>query len=132
MHKQIRTFPHGIVSNHPAILVKPWKKMAINRHVLRSIGSPKHIQFWWSASEKTLLIGNAQIETPFSFGVSEYSYKTKGNMNIRSLIFLKALINTVKWQENAAYAMLGEYVPELDMVAFRTVDAVKMEVNADV
>jgi hypothetical protein len=115
------------MSNHPAILIKPWKKMAINRNVLRSLGSPKYIQFWWSDSENTLLISNAKNDTPSTYCISDYSYKLKGNMNIRSLVFLRAVINTTQWHENTAYAILGEYVPELDMVAFRASEAIKTD-----
>jgi len=124
-----RGFPHGVVSTKPAIRVKPGVKMAMNRHVLRSLGNPRYIQFWWSPSENTLLIGSSPEKERSSFEVSDYSYRTKGNMNIRSTMFVKAIMNVAQWDDHVVYSILGEYIPKLGMVAFRTNSAVETEVT---
>ena len=125
--KMKRIFPYGVISTKPAIRVKPGVKMAMNRNVLRALSNPRYIQFWWSPSKKTLLIGNAADNDQSSFEVSDYSYSRKGNMNIRSIVFINAIMSATKWHGCKTYSILGEYVPELDMVAFRTEDAVETE-----
>jgi hypothetical protein len=129
--KKKRIFPYGVFSDQPAMRVKPGVKVSMNRNVLRSLGYPKHIQFWWADSEKTLLIGSAPSDVPSSLVISNYSYRVKGNINFRNALFLNSIAAVTKWQNGAAYSMLGEYVPELDMVAFRTESAVEMEVTAN-
>jgi hypothetical protein len=130
MRNKKRGFPHGILTSQPAILVKPWKKMAINRKVLRSLGSPRYIQFWWAAAENTLFIGGSDEKQPTTYEISDYCYRTKGNTNIRSRTFLKAIIRAANLDKDTAYAILGEYMPELGMVAFKTGDAIRMEADA--
>ena len=126
-----RVFPYGVASPKPAIRIKPGLKMALNRNVLRSLGNPSHIQFWWEPSKKALLVGSAPPDALSSYKISDYCYTVKGNINIRSTTFINAIMSATKWHKNKTYAILGDYIPELDMVAFRADDAVEMEVDVN-
>ncbi len=123
-----KNFPYGAVSNKPVIRVKPGVNMSVNKNVLRSLSNPTHIQFFWSKSARALMIGTAHSESDYGIGVSNYCYSRRGNMNLRSSVFLNAIMAITQWERNMAYALEGEYVPELNMVAFRIDDAVKMEI----
>ena len=121
------SFPYGVVSSRPAIRVSPGVKVAINRNVLRALGTPKHIQFWWSLSERLLLIGSAPSQSHYSIEISDHCYRLHGNTNFRNSKLMNAIMSVTQWNSNMTYAILGEYDPVLNMVIFPICDAVESE-----
>jgi len=120
-------FPHSVASDRPAIRVIPGAKVAINRNVLLALGTPKHIQFWWSFSERLLLIGNAPSQSPYSIEISDHCYRLHGNTNFRNSKLMNAIMGVTQWSSNITYAILGKYDPVLNMVVFPICDAVESE-----
>ena len=115
----------------PAIRVKLGKEMTINKMVLHALNDPKNLQLWWSKSEDAILIGGVAEKTHASIGVGNYCYKTKQCLKLVSRKLLKTILNTTNWNNNAVYVIVGEYVPTLDMVAFKLNDTVELEVEAN-
>ena len=105
--------------------------MPISRKVLISIGKPPYIQFWWSESQRVLFIGAAAEETPLSFKVQKRYYETRNGFKIRNVQFLQTIMRIADWDENMICVVKGEYIPKLNMMAFRLDNADVMEVSSE-
>ena len=127
----VATAPH-IRMNQPAIRMKLGTEISINRRVLYALGNPQYINFWWSESQRVLLIGAATEETLLSFRIRERYYASKTGYKIERHQFLQAVMRIAGWHDNMICVVKGSYIPELDMVAFKLDDAEKMEVATSV
>ena len=105
--------------NQPAFRIKLGKEMSINKKVLRTLGNPEHILFWWNKSKRVLFIGTSLDETPLSFRIGPSYYNSRTIFKIRKRRFIQELMKLSKWQYNMIYAVCGEYISELNMVAFK-------------
>jgi len=94
----------------------------IYKNVIKVLGTPDYLDFWWSEREKALLIAAAKIPDSNSLYIAGYTnLDTKGLRmgNKKLLTTLKALLGL---EADVGYKAWGEYYTELKMVAFR-VDA---------
>jgi len=123
--------PHIGGMKQPAIRLKLGLEMPISRKVLTCIGRPPHIHFWWSEPQRVLFIGAATEETPLSFKVWKRYYETRAGFKIRNVQFLQTIMKIAGWDENMICAVKGEYIPKLNMMAFRLDDADIMDVNSE-
>jgi len=119
----------NIKSNHPGIRVRLGKEMSINKKVLHTLGDPDKLLFWWSESERALLIGIACDETPLTIKVNNRYYDTKTGLRIEKSNFVQTIIKIAGWRQDMIYTVMGEYISELNMVAFKLDDAECMEVS---
>ena len=119
----------GILSGsaYPTIRVNLGKKIFINKAALRCLGSPENIHFWWSESEKVLLISSAPEKTPLSHSVGKYCYSPRQRLRIQNRDFMAAIMKITNWRAGTIYKIMGEYVPEIDMVAYRINDAMELK-----
>jgi len=108
-----------IMRNQPAIRVKWGEVMHINKKVLYALDCPEHICFWWDKSQKVLLVAAEEEETPLSFRVVKGYYTTGSGFKTERKQFLQMVMNIAGWDSNMIYVVVGEYIPELNMVAFR-------------
>ena len=118
-----------IRTNRPALRVKQGKEMSINKRVLHALGDPQYIHFWWSDSNKILLIGAAPEESPLSLKINERYYSTKTGFKIEKGIFVHKIMKIAGWHHDAIYTVVGEYISYLDMVAFNLSTAVELEME---
>ena len=114
--------------NRPAIRVKRGRWMSINKRVLYALGNPANILFWWSESSRVLLIGDSPEKTPLSIKINECYYNTKNGFQIEKSNFIQTIMRVTGWHNNMIYAVKGEYIAELNMVAFKVDDAVGVEI----
>jgi hypothetical protein len=121
----------NIKIKHPAIRIKCGKEMSINKMVLHALNNPENIHFWWSKSKRVLLISSALETTPLSFNINDHYYKTKAGFKIEKRQFIQTVIKIMDWRRDMIYAVMGEYIAELNMVAFKLDDAVKLEVDSE-
>jgi hypothetical protein len=112
------TAPH-IRTAQPAIRMKLGEEMSINRKVLYALGNPQHICFWWSSSRRVLFIGAVTEENPQSLKVSNSYYTSKSGFKLEKVQFLRAVMDIADWNKNMICVVHGEYIADLDMVAFR-------------
>ena len=122
----------NIKSNQPGIRVRLGKEMSINKRVLHALGDPDRLLFWWSESQKVLLIGEAFEATPLSIKVSNRYYDTKTGFKIEKRKFIQTIIKIAGWRQDMIYTVTGEYISELNMVAFKFDDAEGMKVKVGV
>ena len=101
----------------------------IYKNVIKALGTPDYIDFWWSEREKALLIAAAKTPDNNSLNITGYAnLDTKGLRmgNKKLLTTLKALLGL---EPDVGYKAWGEYYTELKMVAYR-VDAFQAHNNA--
>ena len=118
--------------SQPAFRMKLGREVSINKKALYALGCPEHILFWWNKSQRVLLIGVSPKETPLSFKISANYYNSKTMFKIRKHQFIKNLLKVAKWHRNAIYAVIGEYISELNMVAFRLDNAEILEFGSKI
>ena len=119
-----------IRTSQPAIRLKLGEEMSINRKVLYALSNPEHICFWWSESHRILFISAVEEETPLSFKVNKRYYTTKTGYKVGRREFLQAVMSIAGWNSKMICAAVGEYIPDLDMVAFKLDDAEIMEIRS--
>jgi len=120
-----------IRTNRPAIRLRLGKELTINKKVLYTLNNPKHIQFWWSESEKVLLIGGVTEKTPLSFKINDCYYSTKNGLRFEKRQLIQTIMNVADWRSDTVYAVDGKYIAELDMVAFKISDAMELQIELE-
>jgi len=116
----------------PKIRICEDKHLSLNRTVLRLIGKPRNIQFWWSEHENMLLVGGSDARTPQSFSVPDFYYDNSHSESLK--ISRKRLIDMIfsraDLDNNYIYTVYGSYIPGLNMVGFKVYEA-DLEVGID-
>lgn len=130
LSKIVSTSILNVKTNNPAIRLKLGKEMSVGRKALHALGDPENIQFWWSKSQRVLLISDAQPATPLSFKVNDRYYNTKTGFRIENRKFLHAIMNITGWHHDMIYSLTGEFVSAINMVAFRISDANVMKIES--
>lgn len=120
----------NINTRHPAIRISLGKRMSINKRVLYALGNPENIHFWWGKSNRVLLIGDARKKTPMSIKIDDCYYNTKNGLKIENRKFVQTIINIAGLCDDIIYIVKGEYILELNMVAFKLEDAVELEAES--
>ena len=103
----------------PTIRMRSGEMFIMNSTTLELLGRPRYLLFFWSDSEKALLIGRGEKSTPGSYKIGEYYYSHRGRVRIKDGKFIKEILSCTGWDRAKVYHCEGEYVPSLDMVAFR-------------
>lgn len=93
--------------------------IGVHKAVLRVLNSPKHLNFWWSERENALLVSASQEKTDLSVEVPSYIYVHKNGMMFRNKKLNIAICDLVKCSHKVVCRLNGEFIPELNMVAFR-------------
>jgi hypothetical protein len=105
--------------------------MSINKKVFYALGNPEYIHFWWSESQKVLLISEAPENNPLSIKIKDCYYTTKNGFKIERNNFVQVIMKIAGWRPDIIYAVTGEYIVELDMVAFKLNNAEELEVEPE-
>jgi len=105
--------------------------LAINKCTLRALGHPGFLHFWWSESEKVLLIHGSPVATPYAFKVSEYQHSPRYCFRCVRSALLTGIMYATGMTDKAIYVIDGVYHSQLNMVAFRLIDARIQEVELD-
>lgn len=106
-------------SNKLILRIKNANEIGIYKSVLWSLGRPSNIQFWWSESQKTLLVGAAKENTDTSFPIPDYIYSYQNGLKFSGRKLLKTLCLLSELNSSVVYKIKGEFIPEIDMVAFK-------------
>ena len=120
-----------IKANRSAIRLRLGKDLAVNKKVLYALNNPKHIHFWWSESEKVLLIGKAAEKTPLSFKINDCYYTTKNGLRFEKRQLIQTIMNIADWRSDTVYAVDGKYIAEIDMVAFKLTEAMELQIETE-
>ena len=120
------------IRNSPLIIyMKVDSYLGIYKSVLRSLGSPKDINFWWSESEGAFLISADNQPCDGRFAVPNSVYESNSGYTTHSKGLLNAMKDFTGWESGSKIKISGKYDPAIDMVVFKRADAVKeVVVNA--
>lgn len=104
------------------IRIRIGSDIGIYKSVLRALGSPENIFFWWSEDKKLLLIGVGDKASGMSVPIPHRCYdKTNGFVSTN-----KNLLNTIEaltgWKNGSKNKIAGKYIPEINMVVFKITD----------
>jgi len=125
---KIRDKPFMTINiNQPAIRIKMGRCMSINKKALYALSNPENILFWWSKSSRVLLISTTLKETPLSIKINECYYNTKSGLRIEKSKLIHTIMKITGWRTDMIYVIIGEYIAELDMIAFKVDNAIELE-----
>lgn len=111
-HKRIRTEPL-------TFCIRERGEIRVHRSVIRALDTPLHMHFWWSEGEKVLLLSAAKEATPVSVSIPDSCRCRKNGVRFTNRELLRVIYSLAGWESKTAHRLLGEFVPELSMVAFR-------------
>jgi len=107
------------MNNVPTIRFKSSRKLSINRKALRDLGKPDNVIFFVEKSKHILLVGVSPEVTNLSFKVNENCYNSNnGCFRIECSAFINAIIKLTGWNSGKNYAVTGEYIEQMNMIAF--------------
>ncbi len=95
-------------------------EIGLFRSVMRVLNFPDIVNFWWCESEKGLLIGSAESKTPTSVYVRWNNSNPRNGASFFNQKLLKSIQTLVGTDDGVEFKMFGEFVPEINMVIFRT------------
>jgi hypothetical protein len=120
-----------IKSGEIAMRVHMSREIGFSKKVLRLLGCPWHLDFWWGGDEKLLLVSAAKKPTDISIPLPGSTYDRNGAPYVRNRGLRRKIQGLTGIADNSIVVYYGDYVPELDMVAFRTNGAERQEVFED-
>jgi len=97
--------------------------MGLNRTILRKLNHPSHLHFWWGEREKVLAISAADEPTELSVSVPEYFRGNGSGCRLKTVKLLQAIKSLTGWENGTRHLLVGEFVPELNIIAFKTENA---------
>jgi hypothetical protein len=116
----------GLLAAKPAILLD-LDGLAINSKVLDTLGNPEYIQFLWSISKRAILILEAAAKDHSAIHVETHCADINGNMNYKTLPLIRAIKNAAQLEHDKVYSVVGKYIAEHNVVAFKVESAKETE-----
>jgi hypothetical protein len=107
-------------SNDLAIRVTAGEHIGVNKTVIRALENPDYLSFWWGADGKVIGIGRFDDSTDLSIAVPSYFYSTRKGAKIWHMKLMREIQAFTGWKDKSVHLLIGEFVPELRMVIFRT------------
>jgi len=115
----------------PIIRIRMGDHIGIHKSVLQLLAKPQSLLFWWSDTEQALVLGVGQEDAGAAIPISSHHYETRDGLKIGNKDLMKSIQDLTGWKNGANIKMLGRYLPQEKMVAFRISNAT-MEVNISV
>jgi hypothetical protein len=108
----------------PTIRVYMGVNIGIHRSVLRFLGNPESLHFWWSESEKALLVAPCPAQSRAAVPISTRYYETNNGCVFSNRQLMRAIQNLTGWPDGSKNKIKGSCLPEQKMVAFRINEAI--------
>ncbi len=105
-----------------AVTIKAGERIGMYKAVTEILGKPSNINFWWGKGQRILAIAAASTPTDMSIPVPEYFYNTRNGSRLRNMGLLRALQNLTGWADGSVHLLVGEFIPELDIIVFKIDD----------
>jgi hypothetical protein len=114
-----------------ALRVNIGREIGITKITLRSLGNPANIHFWRSANNEYLAINASDESTDLSVKIPDNYYSRRAGFNIFSSKLRRAIKSFSGFDDTSNYYLIGEYVPEYNIVIFKLRDAHKTGVGLE-
>jgi hypothetical protein len=92
--------------------------IGLTRKTVQMLGNPAFLQFWWNDERQTLFIGACEEAAPEAVPVPDYFYHYTNGQKIKNRKLRKVLEQMMHVEPSNVIRMPGEYIPEMNMVAF--------------
>jgi hypothetical protein len=89
---------------------------------MRALGNPRRLFFWWHTDSKMLFIGAANSESPLAIRIPPHCFCGEKRVKFRNNGLLSAMYALASWNKDTDYILAGEFIPELRMVGFNTIE----------
>jgi hypothetical protein len=101
------------------------QEIGFYRQMMRLLGNPMHLNFWLDEDKHVLLVSAAEEPTDFSVPMPEQFYTRSNGPRLKNRRLQRLLGGLCGDGNSAVYRLRGEFVPSLNMVAFRLENAEK-------
>jgi hypothetical protein len=119
MHNQVKTVGKRARSSELTIRINIDNAIGMNKIILETLKNPSHLNFWRSESESVFAISAADEPTDMSIPIPGFFYNTRNGSKIRNWKLMKVIRMFAGWNDESIHLLVGELIPELNMVAFR-------------
>lgn len=92
------------------------KRMFLSRQIIKSLGNPTHLNFWYDEFDGNLLISPAGNGDADAYEIPKYFWKsTKQSCEVARIAFLTALQYRIGWEGGSRYLFEGSITVSGDM-----------------
>ena len=106
------------------------KRITLSRYVIKLLGNPTHLGFWYDESNGNLTFTPAAKDDMDTFEIPQHFWKgTKKSCEIARIAFLLALQYRVGWEEGSRYAYSGglEKSGDIPTVVFSLTEGTRLK-----
>ena len=106
------------------------KRITLSHYVIKSLGNPTHLGFWYDESHGSLTFSPAVKDDMDAFEIPQYFWNgTKKSCVIARIAFLLALKYRVGWEEGSRYAYSGalEKSGDIPIVVFSLTEGIRLK-----
>jgi len=103
-----------------------WKtgRIFMSNAVLRLVGNPGGIRFFWNAAKRSLIIAPTTIDDPDGFPVIGRNYARAGSLFVGSATLICAIWKTLDWDKTLRYRIVAKYNEASNVAMFEMPGAV--------
>jgi len=116
--------PKGPRNGLCGIFIRERGEIMVHKNVMSALNNPAYLLFWWSDRERMLLLSASNEKTPASIVVPDSCNRRKNGVRFTNRELLGTICSLTGWEDKISHRLTGEFVPELDMIAFRISDTV--------
>jgi hypothetical protein len=117
---------HKRIFNNEALILRVCigLNVGVCKSVLRALGCPTHILFWWSEDKKTILVGVGTNQKNAAIHVPKYYYDSTHGFVIKNQQLMNSFQELTSWENGSRNRIIGQYISDLNMVAFKTSEVI--------
>ena len=94
------------------------KRIILTRQLIRQLGNPSHLSFWYDEANEGLIISAASKDDLDAYEIPRYFWKyTNKSCDLSRQAFLKALQYRLGWKDGVRYSFDGDFVQTKDAPA---------------
>jgi hypothetical protein len=113
-----------------AIRINLGVNIGVNKSVLWVLGKPQHIYFWWNEENKILAISAAE-PTNMSVQLPNRVYFERTGCRLGLHNLRKAIKILSGWEDKSIHYLVGDFIPELNIVTFKLSEAIDTAIHAE-
>jgi len=84
------------------------KRIFLSRFMIKMLGNPTHLNFWYDEIEGNLIISPAEKDDMDAYEIPKYFWKdTKNSCEVARIAFLTALQYRIGWKNGSHYIFKG-------------------------
>jgi hypothetical protein len=94
-------------------------EISVYKSVLRALGNPKNLHFWWNDRDKLLYVTGAMESTPLSIPVSDSYYRNRSGLKFRNVGLYRSIQNRFGQHDAGGIDLVGRAFPLQRMAVFQ-------------